>query len=524
MVFFAKIKQTIILASPIVVGQLGVMLMGLADTIQVGQMKTGAAESLGASGMAGSIFFTIAVVGLICLQIVAPMISTAEAEGDYAGVGRLLRANIRVALFLSVITIGLIGVAGYFYDVFKQTEVNRALTLPYLALIAISVLPIFLFSAFKSFTDGLQKTSVAMYITLAALIFNIVFNHIFINGLGPIPAMGLFGAGIATLLARIVMALSLGWYIFSQGRFERYLSGPKSDALARFSDSNGANIVPSLAVGEESIGLVGSSVDLENSGLTSSSDLSQTSEEKYSLEGGNSLESGHSLEGGHSPEFDYASKSIWDLEKKILTIGVPSGMQGFFEIATFGMAVVMMGWISVSAQAAHIVAINMASLTYMMATGIAAAGGILVGTDIGERNRKGIFTSGNAALLLSVLFMGFCALVFYFGRGILVRAYTEEQAVIDIAVTLVVWGAIFQLFDGIQAVSLGLLRGLQDVNIPTAITIFSYWGIGIPFSYYLGIYLGIGAVGIWMGLTASLVCSSILLSWRFYARAKTVEL
>jgi MATE family multidrug resistance protein len=473
MVFFAKIKQTIVLASPIVVGQLGVMLMGLADTIQVGQMKTGAAESLGASGMAGSIFFTIAVVGLICLQIVAPMISTAEAEGDYAGVGRLLRANVRVALFLSVMTIGLIGVAGYFYDVFKQTEMNRALTLPYLALIAVSVLPIFLFSAFKSFTDGLQKTSMAMYITLAALIFNIVFNHIFINGLGPIPPMGLFGAGIATLLARIIMALSLGWYIFSQGRFERYLSGPKSDALARFSDSNGANFAASLAVGEESVGLVDSSADLE---------------------------------------------------KKILTIGVPSGMQGFFEIATFGMAVVMMGWISVSAQAAHIVAINMASLTYMMATGIAAAGGILVGTDIGERNRDGIITSGNAALLLSVLFMGLCALVFYFGRGILVRAYTEEQAVIEIAITLVVWGAIFQLFDGIQAVSLGLLRGLQDVNIPTAITIFSYWGIGIPMSYYLGIYLGVGAVGIWMGLTASLFCSSILLSWRFYARAKTVEL
>lgn len=479
MVFLAKIKQTIVLASPIVVGQLGVMLMGLADTIQVGQMKTGAAESLGASGMAGSIFFTIAIVGLICLQIVAPMISTAEAEGDYAGVGRLLRANIRVAFFLSIITIGLIAVAGYFYDVFKQTEVNRALTLPYLALIAISVLPIFLFSAFKSFTDGLQKTSVAMYITLGALLFNIVFNHIFINGLGPIPAMGLFGAGIATLLARILMVASLAWYIFKQGRFERYLSGASLD---------------------------------------------DASAQKPIFDDGSSFIGEPSLIDKSTSDLDYVSKSPWELEKKILTIGVPSGMQGFFEIATFGMAVVMMGWISVSAQAAHIVAINMASLTYMMATGIAAAGGILVGTDIGERNRGGIFTSGNAALLLSIVFMGFCALVFYFGRGILVRAYTEEQAVIDIAVTLVVWGAIFQLFDGIQAVSLGLLRGLQDVNIPTAITIFSYWGIGIPMSYYVGISLGIGAVGIWMGLTASLVCSSILLSWRFYARAKTVGL
>ena len=509
MVFLAKIKQTLVLASPIVVGQLGVMLMGLADTIQVGQMKTGAAESLGASGMAGSIFFTIAVVGLICLQIVAPMISTAEAEGDYAGVGRLLRANIRVALFLSIITIGLIAVAGYFYDVFKQTEVNRALTLPYLALIAISVLPIFLFSAFKSFTDGLQKTSVAMYITLAALLFNIVFNHIFINGLGPIPAMGLFGAGIATLLARILMVASLAWYIFKQGRFERYLSG------GSFDETSSSMLIledVSFLNDEHALG-----VELSLNGEHSLDDES-------SVIDGPDLDVESSLIDKSSSDLDYMSKSPWELERKILTIGVPSGMQGFFEIATFGMAVVMMGWISVSAQAAHIVAINMASLTYMMATGIAAAGGILVGTDIGERNREGIFTSGNAALLLSIVFMGFCALVFYFGRRILVRAYTEEQAVIDIAVTLVVWGAIFQLFDGIQAVSLGLLRGLQDVNIPTAITIFSYWGIGIPMSYYVGISLGIGAVGIWIGLTASLVCSSILLSWRFYARAKTVGL
>jgi Na+-driven multidrug efflux pump len=512
MVFFAKIKQTIVLASPIVVGQLGVMLMGLADTIQVGQMKTGAAESLGASGMAGSIFFTIAVVGLICMQIVAPMISTAEAEEDFAGCGRLLRANIRVALFLSVISIAAIGLTGLFYDVFGQTAANKALTLPFLALIAISVLPIFLFSAMKSFTDGLQKTSIAMYITLAALIFNIIFNHIFINGLGPIPAMGLFGAGISTLMARILMAIILAWYIFKQGRFERYLLGKT------LVDSSGGT---TLSNAEDSANF--SINDAENSmHLDSSTKLKNSSFSAQKADNLGDMESVGKDE--NAPDFEYGSKSLWELEKKILTIGIPSGMQGFFEIATFGMAVVMMGWISVSAQAAHIVAINMASLTYMMATGIAAAGGILVGTDIGERNRGGIFTSGNAALLLSAVFMGMCALVFYFGRGMLVRAYTEEQAVIDIAVTLVVWGAIFQLFDGIQAVSLGLLRGLQDVNIPTAITIFSYWGIGIPMSYYLGISMEIGAVGIWMGLTASLVCSSILLSWRFYARAKTVEL
>ncbi|MHA8065459.1 MATE family efflux transporter [Aquirufa sp. ROCK2-A2] len=440
-----KIASTIQLAIPIVIGQIGVMLMGLADTIQVGQMKELAAESLGASGMAGSIFFTVAIVGLICLQIIAPMISKAEAEGNVEECGHLLRASIRIALFLGIITIAIIGIVGWNYDLFQQTAINKQLTLPFLALISISVIPTFVFSAFKSFTDGLRNTKIAMIITVSALFFNIALNHILINGFLFFPAMGLFGAGISTLIARILMATALGIYIFRKKEYQVFF------------------------------------------------------------------------------ESKLSSKHALALEKSILKIGIPSGMQGFFEIATFGMAVVMMGWISITAQAAHIVAINMASLTYMAATGIAAAGGINVGTDLGEKNRKGIIISGNAALLIAIGFMAICAIIMYTGRSILVRGYTQEIEVIDIAVQLVVWGAIFQLFDGIQAVALGLLRGLQDVKLPTAITIFCYWVIGLPLSYYLGIYLKIGAVGIWMGLTASLVCSSILLPWRFYQRAKSIK-
>jgi MATE family multidrug resistance protein len=308
------------------------------------------------------------------------------------------------------------------------------------------VLPIFWFIALKSFMDGLQRTTVGMTITIIALALNVCGNHLLINGLWGLPALGLFGSGISTLLSRLFMAGTLAIYVFTRDEFKPYLRK------------------------------------------------------------------------GHV----HVAKNV--LEKNILRIGIPSGMQGFFEIATFGMAVVMMGWISVTAQAAHIVAINMASITYMMATGIAVAGGINVGTAIGERNRFEIKQSGHAALILSVLFMGICALVFFFGREYLVRGYTQEIPVIAIAVTLVVWGAIFQLFDGIQAVSLGLLRGLQDYKIPTAITVFSYWGIGIPMSYYLGFSLDIGAIGIWMGLTASLICSSILLSWRFYTRARTIDI
>lgn len=440
----SKISSTISLAIPIVIGQLGVMLMGLADTVQVGRMQNLAAESLGASGMAGSIFFTIAVVGLICMQIVSPMISKAQAEDDFSECGNLLRASLRVAVFLAIITILIIGLVALNYDLFGQSAINKSLTLPYLGVIALSIIPMFIFAAFKGFTDGLEQTKVGMIITLVALVLNIALNELLIYGWGFIPAMGLFGSGLATLTARIFMAIVMAIYVYSKKAYQPYFTRKHTH-------------------------------------------------------------------------------SAWVLEKKILSVGIPSGFQGFFEIATFGMAVVMMGWISTTAQAAHIVAINMASLTYMAATGIASAGGINVGTAIGERSRIDVVRSGNAALKITVVFMGLCACIMFFGKYWLIRGYTQEINVINIAMDLVTWGAIFQLFDGIQAVSLGLLRGLQDVKVPMGITIFSYWVVGLPLSYYLGIYLPLGSVGVWMGLTASLVCSASLLSWRFYSRAKIIN-
>lgn len=443
--FRTQTLQTIRLAMPIVLGQLGIMLMGLADTIQVGQMPQLAAESLGAAGMGNSIFFSVGVVGLICFSVVSPMISKAAAEQDPEACGRLLKANLRVAWLLSVLTIAVVALVGWNYEWFGQSAINQTLTLPYLAVIALSTLPIFLFSAMRSFTDGLQKTHWGMGITYGALVLNIGLNQWLIYGGLGIPGMGLFGAGVATLISRIFMVLAMAWVVFGRAEFKAYLQ----------------------------------------------------------------------LKTPHAP---------WVLEKTILKVGIPSGFQGFFEIVTFSMAVVMMGWISVTAQAAHMVAINMASLTYMAATGIASAGGINVGTALGERSRKEIFLAGNVALVLVMLFMSLCAGIMYFGRNHLVLAYTQSAAVIEIAVPLIVWGAIFQLFDGIQAVSLGLLRGLQDVRFPTIITITSYWGLGLPLCYYLGFTQNWGAEGIWIALTISLIFSAIFLSWRFYSRAASIDM
>lgn len=442
--FKEKVKSTINLAIPIVIGQLGVILMGLADTIQVGQMSELAAESLGAAGTANSLFFTIAVIGLISIGIASPLISKSQAENDPGEAGLILKSNIRVALFLAFITFIIIAIIGYNYEIFGQSEINRKLTLPFLALIDISVFFTFIFAALKSFTDGLKNTKVGMVITLGALILNIILNHFLIYGWGPIPALGLFGSGLATLFCRIAMATSMAIYIKRKKDYQIYFT--KNEYKARF-----------------------------------------------------------------------------EREKYLIKTGVTSGFQGFFEIAAFGSAVIMMGWISVTAQAAHIIAINIAAVTFMAATGIASAGGINVGTGMGDKSKKEVIVSGNAAFTIVLILMTFTSFIMYFGREILISGYTKEASVVIIAVNLIVWGAIFQLFDGIQAVALGLLRGMQDVNIPTFITVIAYWGVGIPSSYYLGIKTSLGPQGIWIGLCLSLIVSATLLSWRFYFMARKLK-
>jgi multidrug resistance protein, MATE family len=183
---------------------------------------------------------------------------------------------------------------------------------------------------------------------------------------------------------------------------------------------------------------------------------------------------------------------------------------------------VMMGWISIQHKAAHQVAIGYVALTYMAATGIAAAGGIRVGAGMGERSKTAILRAGTTALGMGIAFMSICAVFLLIFNNEL-ASYVKDQQVVMLAAQLIIWGGFFQLFDGIQCVSLGILRGMQDVNVPTAITFFAYWGVGLPMSYILGFHYHLQHIGIWIGLTLALFASAVLLSWRFYNKANRFE-
>lgn len=217
----------------------------------------------------------------------------------------------------------------------------------------------------------------------------------------------------------------------------------------------------------------------------------------------------------------FAIRSIGKLRSlRILKIGTPVALQYTFEISAFSGAAILIGTIGAVEQAAHQVAINLASMTYMMASGISAAATIKTGNNFGREDFLNLRLSAISSYHIVLAFMALSAILFIGLNEYLPWIYTSDQAVISVAAQLLIIAGFFQLFDGTQVVGLGILRGLGDVNIPTFITFVAYWIIGIPSGYYLGIYLGWGANGIWYGLTLGLLVSAGLLFTRFHFFSK----
>jgi MATE family multidrug resistance protein len=205
----------------------------------------------------------------------------------------------------------------------------------------------------------------------------------------------------------------------------------------------------------------------------------------------------------------------WSRCLQILKIGAPVALQYTFEISAFSGAAILIGTIGYHEQAAHQVAINLASITYMMSSGLSAAAAIKSGNYFGAKDHHNLRQSAISSYHIVLIFMFITACIFMLGNNLLPWMYTSDSIVINIAAQLLIIAALFQLFDGTQVVGLGILRGMGDVNIPTIITFLAYWVVGLPLGYLLGIPLHLGVKGIWYGLTLGLMTSAILLFFRF---------
>ena len=202
--------------------------------------------------------------------------------------------------------------------------------------------------------------------------------------------------------------------------------------------------------------------------------------------------------------------------RALLKIGIPSGFQYIFEVSAFAASAWIIGTLGATPLAAHQVAISLASISYMAATGLGAAATIRIGQAMGRKDLAGAKAAGTSLFLITIIFMALTGLTFFVFRHQLPWAYTQDPAVVASAAALLVVATIFQISDGVQATALGALRGIQDVRVPTAITFVAYYVIALPLEWYFGHILGWGAVGVWSALAVGLTVSAVWLSLRFY--------
>ena len=420
------LRKNIVLAVPVMVGQLGHIMVNVSDSVMVG--RVGVVPLAGAT-FAGAIYVLLLLFGLGVSYAITPLVA-AENPTNKSRLMQFLQDGFIMNLVLGII-LSVIGFSmSYFLDYFGQEPEVAAQAKPYLRIMSASIVLVMIFQNFRQYAEGLSDTVSPMIVSILGNLLNIVLNWVLIFGHWGFEPMGLFGAGVATFIARIPMALLMIWMV------RKKISG-----------------------------------------------------------------------------FQWHFK--WTGVKKMLKIGVPSGMQYIFEVGAFGGAGIMIGWIGAEAQAAHNIALNLSAISYMAATGIAAAASVRIGNQLGLKDKPNLRMAGYTSFAMAAGFMAMSALLFIAFRFKLPYFYVQNEEVVTTAATLLIIGAAFQISDGLQAVGLGVLRGLRDVRIPTAVTFVAYWIIALPLGYILGFVANLGVYGVWIALSIGLTIAAIFHIWRF---------
>ena len=204
----------------------------------------------------------------------------------------------------------------------------------------------------------------------------------------------------------------------------------------------------------------------------------------------------------------------------LLWLGVPIGVTIFMEVSLFGATTLLMGRLGTDIAAGHQIAVNFASVMFMIPMGFSFAISVRVGQYLGRGDPAAARATGQLGILLCAGIMAVSALGMVLFRGGIAAFYTDSPGVTEVAMSLLTMAALFQLSDGVQVGAAGVLRGFKDTRASMVLTTIAYWGIGFPLSYWLGISLGYGAQAVWIGLIAGLTAAAALLFWRFRTIAR----
>ena len=430
----SEARTSFLLAYPVMISMLGQVMTGVADSIMIGW--TGAIP-LAAAALANNFFGVLLFFGIGVSYAMTPLVAEASGAGEDKKIIESLRHGLVINLVTAMLLVALVVAGQNVVLHIGQPSDVATLAIPYMLIITYSIIPTMIFQTFRQFAEGLQRTRMAMVIMIVSNLLNIVLNYVLIYGIWIFPEMGLAGAGWATFIARVVMAIWMAAYVYYGQRFVSFRAG--------FSVGN-------------------------------------------------------------------YSRALFN---RMLHIGLPTGAQFIFEAAAFGFSAIMMGWLGAANLAAHQIALNLATVSYMTTSGLGAAATIRVGMFYGMRDPVAMRRAGFTLIGMAIVIMLMWAIAFITGRHLLPSFYIDDPAVLAAAVPLMIIAGFFQLSDGMQVVCAGALRGIQDVKIPSMLIFVAYWVIALPLGYVFAFPLGFGALGIWSGLLLGLTLTASAMVWRF---------
>lgn len=440
------------LAAPVMLGMLGHTFVSFIDNIMVGQLGT---AELAAVSLGNSFMFIAMSLGIGFSTAITPLVAEADSEGDFIKGKSSFKHGLFLCTVLGIALFLMVFLAKPLMYLMKQPIEVVELAIPYLNLVAFSLVPLIIFQGFKQFSDGLSLTKFPMYATILSNLVNVLLNYLLIFGKFGFPEMGIVGAAYGTLASRIIMVWYLWFLLKRKEKSKDFVTNIKFFVLDKL------------------------------------------------------------------------------MLKKILNLGTPSAMQMLFEVAMFTAAIWLSGLLGKNPQAANQIALNLGSMTFMVAMGLSVACMVRVGNQKGLKKYVDLRRIAFSIFLLGIIIAFGFALMFFALHDYLPRLYVDlddvknfadNSEVVAIASKLMIAAAIFQLNDSVQVVFLGALRGLQDVKIPMFLTFIAYWVIGFPISWFLGKEEAYGSFGIWLGLLAGLTMASILLFLRFNYLSKRLIL
>ena len=445
------------LALPVVIAELGWMTMGMVDTLMVGRISP---EAIGAVGLGSSIFMGLVIFAMGLLLGLDTLVSQAFGADDLGACHRWLLHGVVLGLTLAMPLTGLLLWISTGLDAWGIDPDVLVLTRPYLRIITLSVVPLLLYAAFRRYLQGMGVVRPVTAALLAANVVNVAANWVLIYGNLGAPALGVDGAAWATVFSRLAMAAALAATILYRERELR--------AVARRSPRQ----APVRA---------------------------------------RPVSGPRRREVSPHPSIFQTLRLEWGWFRRLLVLGSPAATQVTLEVGAFAAATALAGKLAATSLAAHQIAINYAALTFMVPLGIASAGAVRVGHAVGRRDPGAASRAGWTALLFAVLFMSAAAAVFLTIPRALLRAFTTDAAVVELGVTLLFVAALFQLFDGVQGVATGALRGLGETRTPMLWNLAGHWFIGLPLGYALCFVAGFGVIGLWWGLSVGLIICGVAL-------------